>query len=147
MERTFDAHTGYLPPGVHPMEWDPFVTRFGWNNRRRFLISGMHRALSNLRSAGCTAAIIDGSFVSAKSDPQDYDLAFDPVGVDGSLVDPILRRHDDQRKAMKAKYFGDIFPWGAIACLKTQLIYRDFFQRDRSGIAKGIVLLNVKLLP
>jgi hypothetical protein len=143
----FDSNTGYLPPGVHPMRWGLFVTKFGWNNRRRFLIGGMYRALTNLRSAGCIAAIVDGSFVSATDDPGDYDLAFDPVGVDGGLVDPVLRRHDDQRKAMKAKYFGDIFPWGAIACAKTGLIYHDFFQRDRSGVAKGVVLLDVKLLP
>ena len=129
------------------MEWGSFVARFGWSNRRRFLIGGMYRALSNLKQAGCGAAIVDGSFVSKKDEPGDYDLAFDPVGVNGSLVDPILLRHDDQRKAMKAKYFGDIFPWGAAACSKTRLIYRDFFQSDRSGIAKGVVLLNVKQLP
>jgi len=129
------------------MDWAPFSTRFGWNARRRFLIGGMQRALSNLRSAGCVAAIVDGSFVSVKDEPGDYDLAFDPVGVDGSLVDPVLLRHDDQRKAMKAKYFGDIFPWGAIACTKTRHIYREFFQRDRSGIAKGVVLLDVEQLP
>lgn len=129
------------------MDWGPFVTRFGWNARRRFLIGGMQRALSNLRSAGCTAAIVDGSFVSVTDEPRDFDLAFDPVGVNGALVDPVLRRHDDQRKAMKAKYFGDIFPWGAVACATTRLIYRDFFQRDRSGVAKGVVLLNVTLVP
>lgn len=128
------------------MEWGPFVAMFGWNNRRRFLAGGMYRALSNLRVAGCGAAIIDGSFVTSKDEPGDYDLAFDPVGVNGSLVDPVLRRHDDQRKAMRAKYFGDVFPWGSIACLKTGLIYREFFQQDRSGVAKGIVLLDVKLL-
>jgi hypothetical protein len=143
----FDADSGYLSPGVHSMEWRPFVARFGWNNRRRFLISGMHRALSNLRSAGCSAAIVDGSFVSAKDEPRDYDLAFDPVGVNGSLVDPVLRRHNDQRKAMKAKYFGDVLPWGAVACAATRLIYHDFFQRDRSGVAKGVVLLDVRLIP
>jgi len=129
------------------MEWGPFVTRFGWNNRRRFLIGGMYRALSNLRLAGCAAAIVDGSFVSAKEDPADYDLAFDPVGVNGGLVDAVLRRHDDQRKAMKAKYFGDVFPWGAVARAATREIYHDFFQRDRSGVAKGVVLLDVTLIP
>jgi hypothetical protein len=107
----------------------------------------MYRALSNLRAAGCGAAIVDGSFVTSEDQPGDYDLAFDPVGVDGGLVDPVLRRHDDQRKAMRAKYFGDVFPWGAIACVKTGLIYREFFQRDRSGLPKGVVLLDVKQLP
>jgi hypothetical protein len=147
VELKFDPNTGYLPAGVHPMEWGPFVARFGWNSRRRFLLGGMRRALSNLQLAGCVAAIIDGSFVSAKDEPRDYDLAFDPVGVNGGLIDPVLRRHDDQRKAMKAKYFGDVFPWGAAACVATRVIYRDFFQRDRSGIAKGVVLLNVMLVP
>jgi hypothetical protein len=104
-------------------------------------------ALWRTCAAGCAAAIVDGSFISNKEEPSDYDLAFDPVGVNGSLVDPVLRRHDDQRKAMKAKYFGDVFPWGAVACTTTRLIYRDFFQRDRSGVVKGVVLLDVKLLP
>ena len=129
------------------MAWQAFVTRFGWNSRRRFLIAGMQRALSNLQMSGCAAAIVDGSFVSSKDEPADYDLAFDPTGVNGGLVDPVLRRHDDQRKAMKAKYFGDVFPWGEVACATTLLIYRDFFQRDRSGIAKGVVLLDVMLVP
>ena len=129
------------------MAWGPFVAKFGWSNRRRFLIGGMHRALLNLRFAGCTAAMINGSFVSAKDEPGDYDMAFDPIGMNGILIDPILRRHDDQRKAMKAKYFGDVFPWGAVACATTPVIYRDFFQRDRSGVAKGVVLLDVASIP
>jgi hypothetical protein len=129
------------------MVWESFIGGFSWNNRRRFLFGGMYRALSNLRTAGCAAAIVDGSFVTSEDQPGDYDLAFDPVGVDGSLVDPVLRRHDDQRKAMRAKYFGDIFPWGAIACVKTGLIYREFFQQDRSGVLKGVVLLDLKQLP
>ena len=79
------------------MDSESFVVRFGWNKRRHFLLGGMKRALANLCGAGCTAAIVDGSFVSNKEEPGDYDLAFDPVGVDGSLVDPVLRRHDDRK--------------------------------------------------
>jgi len=142
----FESDTGYLPKGIHPMEWVAFGARFGWNQRRRFLQAGMYRALSNLRGAGCAAAIIDGSFVTSKDEPGDYDLAFDPVGVNGSLVDPVLLRHDDERKAMRAKYFGDVFPWGVIACSKTGLIYREFFQQDRSGTPKGVILLDLKQL-
>jgi hypothetical protein len=129
------------------MAWGPFVAKFGWSSRRRFLLGGMRRALLNLRSAGCAAAVIDGSFVSAKDEPADYDMAFDPAGMNGALIDPVLRRHDDFRKAMKAKYFGDVFPWGAVACPTTRAVYRDFFQRDRSGVAKGVILLDVTLVP
>jgi|HubBroStandDraft_4_1064222.scaffolds.fasta_scaffold215064_2 hypothetical protein len=147
MTTDFDSLTGYLPVGVYPMEWGCFSSRFTWNPRRRFLWEGLYRALVNLRNAGCGAVIVDGSFVTSKDQPADYDAAFDPVGVNGSLVDPVLLRHDDERKAMKAKYFGDVFPWGAVACATTGMIYRDFFQKDRSGLPKGVILLDLKCLP
>lgn len=51
------------------------------------------------------------------------------------------------RPALKAKYFGDVFPWGAMACSQTGLIYREFFQKDRAGQPKGVVLLDLRLLP
>jgi hypothetical protein len=147
MKVEFDSATGYLPVGVYPMDWGCFSLRFTWSHRRRFLSGGLYRALANLRNAGCRAAIVDGSFVTTKDQPADYDAAFDPVGVNGSLVDPVLLRHDDERKAMKAKYFGDVFPWGAVACPTTGMIYRDFFQKDRSGLPKGVILLDLKRLP
>lgn len=139
----FDPETGYLPPGVHRWAWDEFLSIFAWNSRRAFLAGGLYRALINLKMAGCREVIVDGSYVTSKEIPGDYDIAFDPIGVNGALIDPILIRHSDDRKAMKAKYFGDIFPWGHLACQVTGLIYRDFFQRDRDGEAKGVVLLDL----
>lgn len=144
MHPAFEPPDGYLPPGVHSFSWDAFLMTFAWNQPRRFLASGLQRALANLKMAGCRAALIDGSYVTDKALPSDYDMAFDPVGVDGSKVDPVLLRHDDGRSSMKAKYFGDVFPWGSVACLKTGMIYRDFFQFDREGRPKGIVLLGLR---
>jgi hypothetical protein len=86
---------------------------------------------------------VDGSFATRREYPGDYDIAFDPSGVDGHLLDPILLRHSDERRAMRAKYLGEIFPWGAIACSKTGAIYLDFFQRDRSGRPKGVIVIDV----
>ncbi len=91
--------------------------------------------------------MVDGSFVTAKPDPSDYDLAFDPAGVKAALLDPVFRRHDDGRAAMKAKYLGDIVPWGWVACGVTGLIYYEFFMSDRSGNPKGVVLLKLDQLP
>jgi len=143
----FDPVTGYLPPGLHPADWGMLVAALGWNGRRRLLCGGLYRALNNLRNAGCRAVIVDGSFVSAKDHPGDYDAAFDPVGVNGALLDPVLLRHADGRKSMKAKYLGEMFPWGAQACAATGTLYADFFQRDRSGVGKGVILLNLGQLP
>lgn len=147
MSSPFDPASGYLPPGVHPWAWPDFLNVFAWNARRRFLAGGLYRALRNLKNAGCKAAIIDGSYVTAKELPGDFDAAFDPNGVNGILVDPVLLRHADGRKAMKAKYLGDLFPWGSVACQSTGTIYQDFFQTDRDGAPKGIVFLDMRTLP
>jgi hypothetical protein len=143
----FDSSTGYLPPGIHPMTWDAFSAQFCTGPWRIRLGRALYRAVNNLRHAGCRRAIVDGSFVSAKLDPSDYDLAFDPADVNAALLDPVLRRHDDGRRAMKAKYLGDIVPWGWVAHSATGSLYLEYFQSDRSGVAKGVVLLALDQLP
>jgi hypothetical protein len=142
--KPFEASTGYLPEGVHRVTLGEFMRTFVWNGRRRFLFSGLARAIFSLQTAGCRTVIVDGSFVTAKELPGDWDAAFDPVGVDPARLDPILIKHDDGRKAMKAKYLGDMFPWSAMACGASGSVYRQFFQKDRAGRPKGIVELQLQ---
>lgn len=104
-------------------------------------MTGLRRAVIALRHAGCRSVLVDGSFVTSKELPGDYDMAFDPNGMESARLDPLLLRHDDGRKAMKAKYLGDIFPSGAVASATTGAVYTQFFQHDRSGMPKGIVEL------
>lgn len=120
---------------------------FTWTEKRRWLLGGLNRAVTALHYAGCTTVILDGSFATVKDDPNDYDIAFDPVGVDGDMLDPVLIRHTDGRRAMKAKYLGDIFPWNATATSLTGSTFRDFFLTDRSGIPKGIVEIRLDTRP
>lgn len=143
----FDSTHGYLPEGLHTMSLAEVSAAFTWNARRLWLNMGLIRAATALRGAGCRTIILDGSFVTAKEEPGDYDAAFDPVGVDGDLLDSVLLRHSDRRMAMKAKYFGDIFPWGATACSKTGSTFRDFFGTDRSGVPKGVVEIRLDMEP
>jgi hypothetical protein len=140
----FEPSTGYLPEGVHNMALGEFMHSFVWNGWRRLLCSGLARAIASLQVAGCRAVIVDGSFVTAKDMPGDWDAAFDPVGVDPAQLDPILIKHDDGRKAMRAKYLGDMFPWSAVACGASGSIYHQFFQKDRAGQPKGIVELKLR---
>jgi hypothetical protein len=86
----FDQKTGQLPPGIHQATWDEFVTRFGTNVRRRKLIDGLKLALDSLKHAGCKTAYVDGSFVTSKERPRDFDGCWDANGVDGDLLDPEL---------------------------------------------------------
>lgn len=135
---------GLLPPGVHVAEWDEVAARFGSNAHRLALLGALSRALEALRIAGCTAVYLDGSFVSAKEMPGDYDLCWSLVGVDPDLLDPVLLTFDDQRRAMKAKYLGDLFP--AQFCEdRSGQPFLEFFQVDKdSGATKGIVRIDLR---
>ena len=82
--------TGVLPPGLHGTTWPEFCKRFGWTQHRQRLINGLRRALQALKAAGCVAVYVDGSFVTAKQVPNDYDACWDVSGVDGSQLDPVF---------------------------------------------------------
>jgi hypothetical protein len=104
-----DSTTGYLPPGIHKACWDEIAPRFAVNGHRSRLIEGLLTALLNLAGAGCRLVLLDGSFVSQKELPQDYDGAWDTVGVDPSRL-PVLLDFSNGRAAMKSKYLGELFP-------------------------------------
>jgi hypothetical protein len=141
----FENSSGYLPPGVHKATWEEFVDRFGFNSFRQKQIGGLLKALLNLKLAGCQVVLIDGSFVTNKSFPADYDGAWDPTNVDFGLVDPILLKFDDKRSAMKAKYLGELFVVTATAALGVQ--FGEFFQKDRDGNPKGVIRIDLGSLP
>lgn len=142
----FDA-SGLLPPGVHRAEWDEVAQRFGQNPHRQVLLRALKRALQALRAAGCVEAYLDGSFVTSKTLPGDYDLCWSLLGVDPTRLDPVLLTFDNGRRAMNAKYLGDLFP-AEIPEVASGKLFVDFFQIDRdTGAAKGIVLIDLRRLP
>ena len=142
----FDAN-GLLPSGIYSAMWVDVVQRFGGNSHRQVLLQALLRTLQALRIAGCTQAYLDGSFVTSKKTPGDYDLCWSVSGVDPALLDPILLKFDDGRRAMNAKYLGDIFP-AELAEGKSGKLFVDFFQIDKdTGTDKGIVLIDLRSLP
>src|SRR5664280_1018443 len=135
---------GNLKLGIHSMSWDEFLKLFGTNVHRLNLLSGLNAEILSLKQACCQTIYVDGSYVTLKDFPADYDACWDVNGVDGNLIDPILLKFDDGRRAMKIKYKGDLFP----AQLKERCssrIFLDFFQSDKNtGASKGIVKLDIK---
>lgn len=140
-----DSQTDYLPPGVHGASWSNVATRFAHNGHRTRLLNGLLAALTNLAGAGCRSLLLDGSFVTGKELPQDYDGAWDPVGVDPDRLDPVLLDFSNRRAAMKSKYMGELFP--ATATAAPGVLFRDFFLKDRDGVPKGVVLIDLGSLP
>lgn len=146
----YDAASGNLPPGIHEATWSDILVRYGSTPHRLRVLAGLHTALAHLREAGCTRVYLDGSFVTAKEEPNDVDSCWEMAGVDFDLLDqqaPVLLDWSGRRAAQKAAFGGEFFiaesaadPWGTP--------YLEFFQRDRdSGQPKGIVALNLGDMP
>lgn len=135
----FEQATGNLPPGEHEATWEEVVERFSWNDRRKKILAGLRRAAISLRAAGCTFFLLDGSFVTAKELPRDFDACCDYSGMDPSKVD---LRMMSGKKVMKAEFLGEIHPEHWVA--DGVYTFREFFQIDRDGRAKGIVRLKLE---
>lgn len=107
------------------------------------MLAGLACALRDLRAAGCKRAYIDGSFITTKEHPGDFDACWDLDGVDFDVIDEVLLTFDAGRRAQKAKYRGELFPADAAAD-PLGTLFRDFFQRDRDGNPKGIIVIDLE---
>lgn len=138
----FDS-IGNLPPGIHEVSWSEIVIRFGANPHRRRLLSGMEKALQALETAGCKIVYIDGSFVTSKEVPNDFDILWDTTGVNPFVLDQVIWNLRNGTSAQKAKYGGEFFP---AHCIEkgTGLAFQQFFSIDKeSGKEKGMVALKL----
>lgn len=106
-------------------------------------MAGLRAALDSLRQAGCRTAYVDGSFVTAKRVPADYDGCWELAGVDLARVDPVLLDLTPPRAAQKAKYLGELFP-ARLPNGLSGLTFLEFFQIGRDGEPKGIVALDLQ---
>jgi hypothetical protein len=135
---------GNLPPGIHNSTWQEFEKRLGYTPQRKLLLEGLAAALKDLSNGGCKLVYINGSFVTAKEPPGDYDLCWSIDGVKPEELDPILLDFSRSgHAAMKEKYLGDLFPAEIPEGVSGKL-FLDFFQTDKeTGEPKGIVALEI----
>ena len=134
---------GNLPPGVHWATWGEIFDRFGATQWRRDLLRGLRAALEALRIAGCQTVYLDGSFVSSKLVPGDFDACWEEAGMDFAVLDPVLLTFDADRAAQKAKFGGELFP-ASVSAGPGGSIFLEFFQSDKeTGQPKGIIALDL----
>jgi hypothetical protein len=74
------------------------------------MLDGLAEAIDLLTEAGCQRIWLNGSFVTAKDEPGDFDACWDTVGVDLDEPDPVLLDLSDHRSAQKARFGGELFP-------------------------------------
>jgi 3',5'-cyclic AMP phosphodiesterase CpdA len=132
---------GVLPPGIHRATWREVLDFFGWNRRRVDLLAGLRVALDDLSQAGCQRAWLDGSFVTEKPIPGDFDLCWDTTAVDIDLLHPALADVSPPRWRQKMRYQGDVLP--NVIERDSGQPFLDFFQQDSAtGVIRGIVELD-----
>lgn len=134
---------GNLPPGIHAATWEEVIHRFGGNAHRQRLLKGLSIAVANLQNAGCRRIYLNGSFVTAKSFPDDFDAVWETEGVDFTKVAPLLLDRRDilnhARRQQQRVYGGELIPdlfFGFDAL--------EFFQTDDTGQPKGIISINLE---
>lgn len=136
--------SGFLPPGIHVATLDEVEARFGASAHRRQLFRGLRAVAEVLRHAGCPALYLDGSFVTGKDLPRDFDGCWDMHGVDPALLDPTLLDFRNGRAAQKLRFGGELFPASSKESGSGRT-FLDFFQTDKdTGAPKGIVKIELQ---
>ncbi len=136
-----------LPPGVHQAGLDDVEIAFATNAWRRDLFYGLVDAAGRLRSAQCPTIYLDGSYVTGKPKPADFDACWDPTGVDENKLDPVFLDFTNGRAAQKAAFKGEFFP-SCVRSVDISETFFEFFQLDRfTGKKKGIVSIPLLIDP
>ena len=131
-----------LPPGIHEASLDEVESVFGSDAHRRHLCDGLRRGCQALHLAGCQCVYLDGSYVTEKPKPNDFDACWDPTGVDLTRLDPVLMDFSHGRRNQKAKYAGEFFPSVALADGTRTLL--EFFQVEKiTGLEKGVIRIRL----
>lgn len=135
---------GNLPSGIHPATWDEIVERYATTERRGQLMDGLRAAIESLHAAGCSRVYLDGSFVTDKEAPGDFEACWEAGSVDPALLDAVLLEFSDRRAAQKAKFGGELFPAQFVA-EPGGTTFLEFFQRDGlTHQSKGIVAIDLE---
>lgn len=136
---------GWLPAGHYRTTWEEVIARFGdqAGSRRAVVMLSLLRWRDEARAAGLAGLIIlNGSFVSRKEAPGDFDLVFFYDEASEKLIksDNNVRMLIDMQACHKAGFRGDIFALPlSLQSISPLLCGMDMFDRDRQGQPKGVV--------
>jgi hypothetical protein len=117
-------------------------SRFAYNSQRRFICGGLGVATDLLRRSGCKAIYLNGSFVTSKDEPGDFDACWDTAGVNEAQLHPIFLEFDNECEAQKLKFWGEFFPVNFAIEGGTSLL--EIFQKEKfTGKPKGLLAINL----
>jgi hypothetical protein len=134
---------GVLPPGLHEATLREVRRRFGRANRRRAeLWRGLSTVAARARRAGALRMYLDGSFVTGKKEPLDWDAVLVvPKGFDATREGAITLV---DRETVRTMYDGDLLVFIEDDTEAIDHYVHDVFSHDRERRKKGILLIRLK---
>jgi len=131
-----------LPEGVYESTLEEIEQRFAYNPKRKQLFEGFKKGVDSLRRAGCRIVFLNGSFITSKPIPGDFDACWDPSGVDEKKLPPVLLDFSDKRRKQKKRFGGEFFPSNAHADGSRTFV--NYFQIDKdTDRRKGIICIRL----
>ena len=140
---------GWLPKGHHPATWEQIADRFGGEpgSRRAAIFSGLLRWRDAVRGKQMNGRLIlNGSFISAKAEPGDFDVLFVYDNASANIIAQdakALRLLDSAH--CKALYGGDVWAFSEQAVRDFPQFCRvDGFDREKeTRRLKGVLEVNL----
>lgn len=139
----FNRH-GELPKGIHDATLKQIRKRYAITAHRTTLYECFEDWVDHMRAAGCQTFHLDGSFITSKHHPGDYDALWDARGVDLAKIDPCLLDYPKDLEVINERFAGDIFPDYAIPEGSISFYLQRMQRETRADVprAKGIVRLS-----
>jgi hypothetical protein len=145
----FDQGTGYLPGGDHDATLQEVRDRFGYNHRRREILTGLEHVLGLLAQKGVTTIWLDGSFVTDKMRPSDVEVIYLPPPNEDPSTWPDHEWISPKRRGdCKIHHRVDLWHYPSYQISKKKPIpgppitIKEYFATDRDDRPKGLVHLT-----
>jgi hypothetical protein len=135
----------WLPEGHHPTTWEEIVAVFGGasGTQRARVLANLLERRDRVRAKGLTGLLIlDGSFISSRPEPGDFDTIFVmDEGMETILANDIEASLLVNYVVCKQNGWGDIFVFSEAVVRKfPQMCRLDGFDHDKvTKQAKGVV--------
>jgi hypothetical protein len=137
------TQNGVLPPGLHEATLGEVRRRFGAANKRRVeLMKGLSTIVARARQAGGLRIYLDGSFVTMKKEPLDWDAVlvvpegFDPTTEEGVAL--------GDRDAVRTLHEGDLLVFFEDDKEAIEHYVGRVFAHDREHRKKGVIVIRLK---
>ncbi len=132
-----------LPPGEHLATLQEVKQTLAFNPHRLNLFNGLVNAANLLARSGCKYLYLDGSYVTEKDMPGDFDACWSIEQVDFNIVDPIFLDLSNGTTAQKARFGGELF----LNCTEraSGKLFKDFFKNEKhTNQEKGIIVIDLQ---